>query len=85
MRETHELARIEGAGSGRTMPQKIRELKARLLKAGFTVRPGKGSHTVWTHPRLARPITISGNDGDDAQRYQEREVRDAIANVGQGP
>nr|MDZ8038592.1 type II toxin-antitoxin system HicA family toxin [Nostoc sp. CreGUA01] len=30
------------------MPKKIRELKAMLLKAGFTYRSGKGSHTVWS-------------------------------------
>jgi hypothetical protein len=33
-----------------TMPPKIRQLKASLLKAGFTIRAGKGSHTVWHHP-----------------------------------
>jgi hypothetical protein len=27
------------------MPKKIRELKSILMKAGFTYRPGKGSHT----------------------------------------
>ncbi|WP_287734617.1 type II toxin-antitoxin system HicA family toxin [Microcystis sp. M113S1] len=33
------------------MPKKIRELKSILLKAGFTYRHGKGSHTVWSNPR----------------------------------
>jgi predicted RNA binding protein YcfA (HicA-like mRNA interferase family) len=56
------------------MPKKIRELKKLLLKAGFTYRPGKGSHTVWEHPLLLQKITLSGNDGDDAQRYQEKRV-----------
>ncbi|WP_322743355.1 type II toxin-antitoxin system HicA family toxin [Sphaerospermopsis aphanizomenoides] len=32
------------------MPNKIRELKKMLKKAGFIERPGKGSHTNWTHP-----------------------------------
>ena len=50
------------------MPRKIRQLKADLLKAGFTWRPGKGRHTKWEHPLLPGEILVlSGNDGDDAQ------------------
>lgn len=60
------------------MPKKIRELKKLLLKAGFTYRPGKGSHTVWEHPLLPQKITLSGNDGNDAQRYQEKRVMEDL-------
>jgi predicted RNA binding protein YcfA (HicA-like mRNA interferase family) len=60
------------------MPKKIRELKAMLRKAGFISRPGKGSHTFWTHPMLTERISIAGKDGDDAQRYLEAEVRDLL-------
>ena len=60
------------------MPRKIRELKRDLRKAGFSSRPGKGSHTVWDHPRLTYPVTISGNDGKDAKDYQEKEVKRAL-------
>lgn len=61
------------------MPPKIRQLKASLLKAGFSIRPGKGSHTVWEHPNLLETrITLSGHDGDDAQRYQIKQVQDAL-------
>jgi predicted RNA binding protein YcfA (HicA-like mRNA interferase family) len=61
------------------MPPKIRQLKAGLLKAGFFIRPGKGSHTVWEHPDLPGiRITLSGHDGDDAQRYQIKQVQDAL-------
>jgi predicted RNA binding protein YcfA (HicA-like mRNA interferase family) len=56
------------------MPKKIRELKAMLSKAGFRWRPGKGSHTIWEHPLADKAITLAGNDGQDAQRYQERAV-----------
>jgi len=63
------------------VPKKIRELKAMLRKAGFYSRPGKGSHTVWEHPALIDSITISGADGDDAQRYQEAAVRKALSNL----
>jgi predicted RNA binding protein YcfA (HicA-like mRNA interferase family) len=63
------------------MPKKIRQLKKMLRKAGFTSRPGKGSHTVWTHPRASRSVVLSGNDGDDAQPYQEKEVRERIEEI----
>jgi predicted RNA binding protein YcfA (HicA-like mRNA interferase family)/predicted RNase H-like HicB family nuclease len=51
------------------MPRKIRELIAELEKRGFVNRGGKGSHRNVTHPAVARPVTISG---DDAKQYQER-------------
>jgi hypothetical protein len=58
------------------MPRKVRQLKADLRKAEFVWRPGKGSHTVWTHSLLpADSMTLSGNDGDDAQPFQEKDVR----------
>jgi predicted RNA binding protein YcfA (HicA-like mRNA interferase family) len=53
------------------MPKKIRELKSVLLKAGFTYRSGKGSHTVWSHPLLIYSLTLLGKDGSDADRYQQ--------------
>jgi predicted RNA binding protein YcfA (HicA-like mRNA interferase family) len=63
------------------MPKKIRELKMMLRKAGFVSRPGKGSHTVWTHALLIGTITISGADGDDARPYQEKDVRNVLKKV----
>jgi predicted RNA binding protein YcfA (HicA-like mRNA interferase family) len=60
------------------MPKKIRELKGLLAKAGFTWRPGKGSHTVWSHPKVRKSIVLAGNDGRDAQPYQEKEVQRRI-------
>jgi predicted RNA binding protein YcfA (HicA-like mRNA interferase family) len=63
------------------MPKKIRELKAMLLKAGFKEIPGKGSHTKWLHPLFPGRLTLSGKDGSDAKRYQEKEVGDAINQV----
>ena len=59
-----------------TMPQKIRQLKAALAKAGFSVRPGKGSHTVWQHPEL--PGTTVTLAGKDAQPYQIDDVKKAL-------
>jgi len=64
---------------GPTTPSKIRELKAALKKAGFSSRPGKGSHTVWEHPKLLKlRVTISGKDGDDARHYLVEEVQAAL-------
>lgn len=61
------------------MPQKIRQLKAALAKAGFTWRPGKGIHTVWKHPQLpGERITLPGRDGDDAKPYLVRDVEDML-------
>jgi predicted RNA binding protein YcfA (HicA-like mRNA interferase family) len=63
------------------MPKKIRELKQMLLQAGFTELQGKGSHTNWIHPLYVGKLTISGKDGADAKRYQEKEVQQAIKEV----
>jgi len=60
------------------VPPKIRELIAQLDDAGFVNRGGKGSHRNYIHPKVAKPITISGKPGDDAKRYQVRAVQLAI-------
>jgi predicted RNA binding protein YcfA (HicA-like mRNA interferase family) len=61
-----------------SMPPKIRELIAELERAGFIDRGGKGDHRNFVHPRVARPVTVSGNPGDDAKHYQVRAVRLAL-------
>ena len=60
------------------MPRKIRNLIEDLKRAGFVDRGGKGSHRNFIHPNLQKPITISGNLGDDALFYQEKSIRQAI-------
>lgn len=60
------------------MPRKIRDLIADLLAAGFENHGGKGSHRNFIHSNVKKPITIAGNDGSDAKRYQERAVQRAI-------
>lgn len=60
------------------MPRKIRELIADMETAGFENRGGKGSHRNFTHLNVARVVTIAGQLGDDAKRYQERAVKAAI-------
>ncbi len=59
------------------MPPKIRELIAELERNGFTNRGGKGSHRNYEHI-LGIRVTISGKLGDDARKYQEKIVKDAI-------
>ena len=63
------------------MPPKVRELIAQLEQAGFASRGGKGSHRNYVHPRLSKPVTISGKLGDDAKQYQIRAVNGAIAEL----
>jgi len=60
------------------MPPKIKDLIAALEQAGFVNRGGKGSHRNFVHPRVAKPVTISGGLGDDALRYQIRAVKIAV-------
>lgn len=60
------------------MPPKVRELISELERAGFINRGGKGSHRNFVHPKVAKPVTISGRPGDDAKHYQLRAVQLAI-------
>jgi predicted RNA binding protein YcfA (HicA-like mRNA interferase family) len=60
------------------VPPKIRELIADHVAAGFADRGGKGSHRSFVHPKVAKPVTISGAPGDDAKHYQIRAVQLAI-------
>ena len=63
------------------MPKKVRELKAMLLKAGFTYESAKGSHTKWSHPLITGKLTLSGKDSADAKSYQERDVREVLQRI----
>ena len=65
------------------MPRKVRELEADLQKEGFTRQPGKGSHRRWIHSLYPGHVAVSGQPGDDAKLYQEREVRQALDQVRQ--
>ena len=59
------------------MGRKVRELIGDLERAGFVNRGGKGPHRNYEH-LLGGRVTLSGQPGDDAKPYQEREVRRAI-------
>jgi predicted RNA binding protein YcfA (HicA-like mRNA interferase family) len=60
------------------MPPKVRDLITELEHAGFVDRGGKGSHRNFVHPKVKRPVAMSGQPGDDAKRYQLRAVTLAI-------
>lgn len=62
------------------MPKKIRELIRELGAAGFYEigGAGKGSHRKFVHPGFPGAVTISGNLGNDAKPYQEKQVKNAI-------
>lgn len=65
------------------MPQKIRDLLKALEEAGFEEIPGagKGSHRKLVHPKYPGAVTVSGKAGEDAKRYQEKQIAQAIEKV----
>ena len=49
----------------------LRELKSLLQQRGYTSRPGKGSHSIWTHPeRPWHRLVLCGRNHDDVPPYQ---------------
>lgn len=65
------------------MPRKIREIIKELTNAGFYEihGGGKGSHRKFTHAQYRGAVTISGQAGEDAKPYQERQVKRAVEEV----
>ena len=63
------------------MPPKIRELIAELERNGFINRGGKGSHRNYWHQLCSKIVTISGKAGNDAQKYQIKQVKEAVDEV----
>jgi predicted RNA binding protein YcfA (HicA-like mRNA interferase family) len=65
------------------VPRKIRALVKDLEDAGFEMvsGAGKGSHRKFTHPKYPGAVTLSGQEGDDAKPYQEKQVKRAIEEV----
>ncbi len=60
------------------MPRKIRELIKDLETAGFVNRGGRGSHRKFVHSKVSKSVILSGQLGDDAKHYQEKDVKVAI-------
>lgn len=60
------------------MPRKLRELIRDLEAAGFVNRGGKGSHRNFIHPKVKKPVVLSGKVGSDAHHYQEKAIKEAL-------
>ncbi|HHT9145185.1 MAG TPA: type II toxin-antitoxin system HicA family toxin [Candidatus Wunengus sp. YC61] len=60
------------------MPPKVREIIKELEKAGFINHGGKVTHQNFVHPKVAKPVTISGKVGDDTKHYQIKAVEVVI-------
>ena len=58
------------------MPLKIRDLIRELERAGFELRSVRGSYRKYGRGSVT--VIVSGSAGDDAKRYQEKAVRDAV-------
>lgn len=52
-----------------------------LKKLGFTLERVSGSHHIYTHPQLDRPVNIQPV-GKDAKPYQIKQIRDIIFELG---
>lgn len=61
------------------MVTKVRKLIAMLLENGFVLLKGKGkgSHRRYYHPSGVS-ATIPGDDGDDANHYLVKQVKEKI-------
>jgi hypothetical protein len=61
------------------MPRKKRDIRRDYRRAGFSERQGKGDHTVFTHSLVRDNYSVDGRDGADAERYDERNLQEALA------
>ncbi len=73
MSRTEKLIRKLRSGSALSFG----ELQAILELFGFRLDRTGGSHHIYVHPQVSRPVSIQP-DGKDAKRYQVRQVRDII-------
>ena len=69
-----------GSRESTPRPRKIGELVADLLANGFAEigNGGKGSHRTFVYDRYRGALTLSGQSGDDAKPYQEKQIRKAM-------
>ncbi len=59
----------------------FRDLQRLLEKLGFRLSRVSGSHHIYVHSNVTRPINIQP-DGKDAKPYQVRQLRDIIEEFG---
>ena len=78
-RESRDWRAVLGCGILWGVPRKVRQLVADLQRADFVlVSGGKGAHRKFRHATMSGSVILSGDDGDDAKDYQEKQVRNAI-------
>jgi len=59
----------------------FRDLERLLTKLGFRLDRTAGSHRIYVHPNVPRPVSVKPI-GKDAKRYQIRQIRDIIDEFG---
>jgi predicted RNA binding protein YcfA (HicA-like mRNA interferase family) len=55
----------------------FRDLERLLGKLGFRLDRTSGSHRIYLHPKVSRPLNVQPI-GKDAKPYQVRQLRDMI-------
>ncbi len=64
------------------MPRKLRQLIKDIADSNFRLvaGEGKGSHRKFVHRQFPEvTVMLSGQDGHDAHHYQEKHIRERIA------
>jgi predicted RNA binding protein YcfA (HicA-like mRNA interferase family) len=59
----------------------FRDLQRLLRELGFRLDRVNGSHHIYLHPQVPRPLNIQIK-GKDAKAYQVRQLRDMIQEYG---
>lgn len=59
----------------------FREFEALLKAFGFEHARTAGSHRIYVHPRVARPLSVQPR-GNDAKPYQVRQFLDMVEEFG---
>jgi predicted RNA binding protein YcfA (HicA-like mRNA interferase family) len=59
----------------------FRDLQRLLEKLGFRLNRVSGSHHIYVHPKVPRPMNVQ-SAGKDAKPYQVRQLRDIIEEFG---
>jgi predicted RNA binding protein YcfA (HicA-like mRNA interferase family) len=55
----------------------FRDFQRLLERLGFRLNRVSGSHHIYVHPRVPRPMNVQAT-GKDAKPYQVRQLRDII-------
>jgi predicted RNA binding protein YcfA (HicA-like mRNA interferase family) len=71
------LAKVK-SGHGRIQ---FRDFQKLLVRLGFRLDRTRGSHHVYVHPRVTRPLSVQPI-GNEAKPFQVRQLKDMIAEFG---